>query len=332
MKRLKPSRWPGIQRKTLKQLPFMGIICIVMFFIVYRLTNHQFSHTSIERLYPFEQEHDMFSASLKNLPIGIIQSVSDLEMKPLWSNLRSRAKVSKSQNLLAIPVGIKQKKIVDNVVQKFLAENFTVMLFHYDDNVNEWSNLKWSKNAIHVSAYNQTKWWFAKRFLHPSVVSVYEYLFLWDEDLGVENFHPGRYLHIVRSEGLEISQPALDPISTGIHHKITVRRRMNKFHRRLWDGRGSSNCSETSEEPPCTGFVEGMAPVFSRSAWKCVWNLIQNDLVHGWGVDIKLGYCAQGDRTKNVGIVDSEYVLHQGIQSLGDFNNSKVRNIRLCFI
>ncbi|KAL5151257.1 hypothetical protein HKD37_13G037688 [Glycine soja] len=42
-----------------------------------------------------------------------------------------------------------------------------------------------------------------------------------------------------------------------------------------------------------------------------------NDLVHGWGVDMKLGYCAQGDRTKKVGVVDSEYVFHQGIQTLG---------------
>lgn len=35
--------------------------------------------------------------------------------------------------------------------------------------------------------------WFAKRFLNPAVVSVYDYIFLWDEDLGVKNFHPGRY-------------------------------------------------------------------------------------------------------------------------------------------
>ncbi|KAH1208136.1 hypothetical protein GmHk_15G043023 [Glycine max] len=64
-------------------------------------------------------------------------------------------------------------------------------------------------------------------------------------------------------------------------------------------------------------FVEGMAPVFSQSAWYCTWHLIQNDLVHGWGVDMKLGYCAQGDRTKKVGVVDSEYVFHKGIQTLG---------------
>lgn len=35
--------------------------------------------------------------------------------------------------------------------------------------------------------------WFAKRFLHPDVVSIYDYVFLWDEDLGVKHFNPGRY-------------------------------------------------------------------------------------------------------------------------------------------
>uniref|UniRef100_A0A0R0H2W7 CFA20 domain-containing protein n=1 Tax=Glycine max TaxID=3847 RepID=A0A0R0H2W7_SOYBN len=32
--------------------------------------------------------------------------------------------------------------------------------------------------------------WFAKRFLHPDIVSIYDYIFLWDEDLGVEHFSP----------------------------------------------------------------------------------------------------------------------------------------------
>lgn len=36
--------------------------------------------------------------------------------------------------------------------------------------------------------------WFAKRFLHPDIVAEYSYIFLWDEDLGVENFNPQRYL------------------------------------------------------------------------------------------------------------------------------------------
>jgi len=35
--------------------------------------------------------------------------------------------------------------------------------------------------------------WFAKRFLHPDVMAIYDFIFLWDEDLGVENFNPRRY-------------------------------------------------------------------------------------------------------------------------------------------
>lgn len=105
------------------------------------------------------------------------------------------------------------------LVLQFLANDFVVMLFHYDGVVDEWSDLGWSGQVIHISAMNQTKWWlypplqvfpsrriyvsdvkitfqwcrwFAKRFLHPDIVAEYDYIFLWDEDLRVENFHPGR--------------------------------------------------------------------------------------------------------------------------------------------
>ena len=30
--------------------------------------------------------------------------------------------------------------------------------------------------------------WYAKRFLHPDIVARYDYIFIWDEDLGVEHF------------------------------------------------------------------------------------------------------------------------------------------------
>ncbi|KAE8664512.1 F-box protein [Hibiscus syriacus] len=240
----------------------------------------------------------------------------------IMGNLKTS--VTMNKNLLAMPVGIKQKDNVDDVVQKFLAANFSIILFHYDGNVDGWWDLGWGEKAIHMVAHNQTKWWFAKRFLHPDIVSIYDYIFLWDEDLGVEHFDPIRYLDIVRSEGLEISQPALDPNSTEIHHRITIRARKKRFHRRVYDLRGKTKCSNSSEGPPC-GFVEGMAPVFSRSAWYCAWHLIQNDLVHGWGVDMKLGYCAQGDRSKKVGVVDSEYIVHKGIQSLGGSGHPTMR-------
>jgi len=36
--------------------------------------------------------------------------------------------------------------------------------------------------------------WYAKRFLHPDIVAAYEYIFIWDEDLGLDNFNGDKYL------------------------------------------------------------------------------------------------------------------------------------------
>ncbi|KAJ4843224.1 hypothetical protein Tsubulata_008728 [Turnera subulata] len=201
------------------------------------------------------------------------------------------------------------------------------MLFHFDGILDEWRDLEWNYRAIHVSAINQTKWWFAKRFLHPDIVAEYDYIFLWDEDLGVENFNAERYLSIVKEEGLEISQPALDPSTPDLHHALTQRQQSGRVHRWVDKVIGRARCSENSTGPPCTGFVEMMAPVFSKASWRYSWHMIQNDLVHGWGLDFQLGYCAQGDRTKNLGIVDSEYIMHYGLPTLGGYTANKVTSI-----
>ncbi|CAJ2678462.1 uncharacterized protein LOC123915712 [Trifolium pratense] len=306
----------------IKRLPFMAVACTVMLFVLYRTFKYQYNQEEIDKKLSIWKEVERYSAQagkLKGLPRGIIHSTSDFELRPLWlrGDKRSKVTVYSNRNLLAVPVGIKQKENVDAMVQKFLTGNFTIILFHYDANVDGWWDLDWSSKAIHIAARNQTKWWFAKRFLQPDIVATYDYIFLWDEDLGVEHFNPSRYVEIVREEGLEISQPALDPNSTEIHHRITVRARTKKVHRRVYERRGRTRCSDESDGPPCTGFVEGMAPVFSRAAWYCTWHLIQNDLVHGWGMDMKLGYCAQGERSQNVGVVDREFVVHKAIQTLG---------------
>ncbi|CAI0376244.1 unnamed protein product [Linum tenue] len=201
----------------------------------------------------------------ETLPRGIVQKTSNLQMRPLWGNVAKR-KPNERANLFAAAVGVKQKELVNKMATKFLSSGFTVMLFHYDDNVDEWREFDWNSNVIHVSAHNQTKWWFAKRFMHPDIVAEYDYVFLWDEDIRI--------------------------YKTG-------------------------SCDGSSTKPPCTAWVEMMAPVFSRDAWRCAWHMIQNDLIHAWGLDYRLGYCAQGDRTQKMGIVDAEYVVHHGKPTLG---------------
>lgn len=262
----------------------------------------------------------------ENLPKGIICETSNLELQPMWGSSHAteeKGTEREPRSLLAIAVGIKQKKVVNLIVQKFFASNFTIMLFHYDGAVDEWRDLEWSGSALHVSAINQTKWWFAKRFLHPDIVAEYDYIFLWDEDLGVEHFHPRRYITIIEREKLQISQPALDTAKSLVHHQITARGRKGDVHRRIYKYSGGGRCYENSTAPPCTGWVEMMAPVFSRAAWRCVWHMIQNDLIHAWGLDKKLGYCAQGDRTKHVGVVDREYIVHLAIPTLGSVAGHK---------
>lgn len=92
------------------------------------------------------------------------------------------------RSLLAVSVGVKQKTLVNKMVEKviirackslclflayisfhlsefsslfllqFLSVGFVVMLFHYDGIVDEWKDFRWCEQVIHVAAFNQTKW------------------------------------------------------------------------------------------------------------------------------------------------------------------------------
>ncbi|KAG2708126.1 hypothetical protein I3760_05G177100 [Carya illinoinensis] len=219
---------------------------------------------------------------------------------------------SKPRYLVTFTVGYEQRKNIDAAVKKF-SGNFTILLFHYDGRTTEWDEFEWSKRAIHVSIRKQTKWWYAKRFLHPDIVAPYDYIFIWDEDLGVEHFNAEEYIKLVRKHGLEISQPGLEP-SRGLTWKMTKRRGDREVHKETDEKPGW--CTDP-RMPPCAAFVEIMAPVFSRDAWRCVWHMIQNDLVHGWGLDFALRKCVDPAHEK-IGVVDSQWIVHQTVPSLGN--------------
>ncbi|XP_042492272.1 uncharacterized protein LOC122071878 isoform X2 [Macadamia integrifolia] len=246
----------------------------------------------------------------ESLPPGIIESQSDLYLHGLRRNLTEL--VAKPKYLLVLTVGYLQKAIVDDIISKF-SENFSFVLLHYDGKTSEWDEFEWSQRAIHVSIRRQTKWWYAKRFLHPDIIAPYEYIFLWDEDLGVENFNAEEYIKLARKYGLEISQPGLDP-KNFLQWSMTERRDDVEVHKETVDRTGW--CRDP-HLPPCAGFVEIMAPVFSRESWRCVWHMIQNDLVHGWGLDLSLQKCVKPAHEK-IGVVDAQWIEHKGVPSLGD--------------
>ncbi|XP_010906956.1 uncharacterized protein [Elaeis guineensis] len=247
----------------------------------------------------------------ERLPPGIVVSESDFYLRRLWGNPDEDLKM-KQKYLVTFTVGYDQKKNIDAAVKKF-SENFTIVLFHYDGRTSEWDEFEWSKRAIHVSARKQTKWWYAKRFLHPDIVASYEYIFIWDEDLGVEHFNAEEYIKLVKKHGLEISQPGLEP-NRGLTWQMTKRRGDREVHKETEERPGW--CSDP-HLPPCAAFVEIMATVFSRDAWRCVWHMIQNDLVHGWGLDFALRKCVEPAHEK-IGVVDSQWIVHQVVPSLGN--------------
>lgn len=247
----------------------------------------------------------------ERLPPNIIVSESDLHMRRLWGNPRDDTPVRKY--LLTMTVGYTEKDNVNATVHKF-SDNFDVMLFHYDGKTTEWDDdFAWSKDAIHVSARKQAKWWYAKRFLHPSIVAPYDYVFLWDEDVDTTFFDAEEYLRIVRKHGLEISQPGLDATRGKTSYEVLIRRdNGGEIHKNTIGGPGK--CPDVHRRP-CSGFVEVMAPVFTREAWACAWHMVQNDLVHGWGLDLNFWRCVE-DPEEKIGVVDAQYVAHRSRPTL----------------
>ncbi|KDP44036.1 hypothetical protein JCGZ_05503 [Jatropha curcas] len=252
----------------------------------------------------------------ESLPPGIVVPESDFYLRRLWGEPSEDLK-KKPKYLVTFTVGYDQRENINAAVQKF-SDDFTIMLFHYDGRTSEWDEFEWSKSAIHVSVRRQTKWWYAKRFLHPDIVAAYEYIFIWDEDLGVEHFNADKYIELVKKHGLEISQPGLEP-NNGLTWQMTKRIGDSEVHKITQEKAGW--CSDPLL-PPCSAFVEIMAPVFSREAWRCVWHMIQNDLVHGWGLDFALRRCVEPAHEK-IGVVDSQWIVHQVVPSLGNQGESE---------
>ncbi|XP_068636659.1 uncharacterized protein [Aristolochia californica] len=251
------------------------------------------------------------------LPPGIVVSETDFYLRRLWGEPNEDL-TTRPKYLVTFTVGFDQRDNINAAVKKFSSDEFTILLFHYDGRTSEWDQFEWSKRAIHVSARKQTKWWYAKRFLHPSVVAAYDYIFIWDEDLGVQHFNAEKYLQLVKKHGLEISQPGLEP-NNGLTWEMTKRRGNSEVHKNTTEKPGW--CSDP-HLPPCAAFVEIMAPVFSWNAWRCVWHMIQNDLVHGWGLDFALRRCAEPAHEK-IGVVDQQWIIHQVIPSLGNQGQSE---------
>ncbi|KAI9222590.1 hypothetical protein BC828DRAFT_18168 [Blastocladiella britannica] len=225
---------------------------------------------------------------------------------PLTNGLSPRSPaLARKPGLLAVPVGKKSVAGMASVLQTFDAHGFDVMLFHYDDGDAEWLAAlpqfvarKW----ISVSARRQSKFWFAKRFLTPTVVDNYDYIFLWDDDVGfpAKDWSPLAFVELLKKYHIHIAQPALvsGTIDNYQHDVVAVQ-------------------NKTGHPGRFTNFVEVMFPVFSRAAWPCAWRMLPFDGVSFWGADNAwYPVCASANYCR-FAVIDAMPVHHLDKKTLG---------------
>lgn len=177
----------------------------------------------------------------------------------------------KQRVLVAVFAGARNQSLVDHNLRRFAAADFALMLFIYDDS--DWSAFEWFPRATVVRVQGQMKWWYVKRFLLPAVVNggEYSYLLLLDHDvtLSTDGFDPAGFIALLTSYGVLLAQPAHSPDSQTTHQSLFVEPELIG----MW-----------------TDFVEcGPLVAFHTSIWPCVWDLLQADLVVGYGLDMIWG-------------------------------------------
>lgn len=198
--------------------------------------------------------------------------------------------------LFVSPIGKTAKELLPNTLKAFQKAGASFRFVNYDESFRDGIP---GAEVIHDRG---GKWELAMRHLTPETVSDFDYLFFWDDDLLVDDFDPLRFVGIMRANRLSVAQPGIHS-SYPLSHEITkakstpaVRRCGNTGHTQRIVGR-------------LTNFVEIMAPVYTRNAWRELWPYLAPGNKSGWGYD----YIPLGQK----GVIDVMSVIHtRPVQSL----------------
>ncbi|KAI3985850.1 hypothetical protein MKX01_026636 [Papaver californicum] len=156
---------------------------------------------------------------------------------------------TKPRYLVTFTVGIGQTKNIGAAVKKILNISFSFCGCSL-------RTLQFCFFIMMARLVNETNLggqsvWYAKRFPHPDILASYDYIFIWDEDLGVEHFNADRYIELVKKHGLVISQPGLEP-DKRLTWQMTKRRGDSEVHRETEEKPGWSSDLHL---PPCAAYV-----------------------------------------------------------------------------
>lgn len=215
--------------------------------------------------------------------------------------------LSNSLRLLYVsPVGADSEALLPTILDSFLAVGADCWLLQYDD-----AELP-VPDGVRLIRDRGYKFPLALRHLHPQVVADYDFIFFWDDDLRVKQFDPMRFARIMLENRLEMAQPAIQSPHE-LSHRITAHRYVPP----PWlDPNGREVYPVVGR---LTNFVEIMAPVFTREAWREFYSYLDPGNRSGWGYD----YIPLGRK----GIVDAMPVVHaRAVQSINHASETEIRS------
>jgi hypothetical protein len=206
--------------------------------------------------------------------------------------------------LYVSPVGGAAVELLPGVMETFRGAGADCWMLNYDDA--EFA-VPVGVRVIRDKGY---KWQLALQHLQPEAVAEYDYVFFWDDDLRVSGFDPLRFVRIMQANRLEMAQPAIHS-PHGLSHAITRHRPCPP----PW--RDPDGVTVLPVVGRLTNFVEIMAPVFSRQAWREFYSYLDPANQSGWGYD----YIPLGRK----GIVDAMPVEHtRAVQSINGGSESEI--------
>jgi hypothetical protein len=224
------------------------------------------------------------SSSLKWSIAKVLECIKLRALTNQYNSRKYNFEAPGKKYLYVSPVGENGKIFLAKIIKRFGNEHFDYLIFNFDNatfNETIYSNCR----VIHEKGF---KWNFAVKYLTADYCRQYDFLFIWDDDIDIDDFMYTNFIEIMDRNNLEIAQPALSHKSY-YSHAITLHDKRYRIGR-------------------YTDFVEVMAPVFRNDAWLKFRNMVsENDNPWGWGYDLLAkSYC----RYANMGIVDCETVTH----------------------
>ncbi len=227
--------------------------------------------------------HFPVAIQTRGFAVGRFDEVTKVAKKNITTGVPSLPKL-----LYISPVGAGGELMMAKTLDVFQNAGADLLLLQYDE-----AELSLPQEAL-VIRDRASKWQLAARHLHPDQIADYDYVFFWDDDLDTTGFDPQRFVRLMKHNRLEMAQPAIQsefPLS----HAITQQqpcppplRGMDDTHHPIV-GR-------------LTNFVEIMAAVYTREAWRQIHGYVDPLSWSGWGLDfVPLG---------RKGIVDIMPVIH----------------------